>query len=129
MGELYVGLVLSLMKYQDEPGKLQIMLPELEWELDGTQSVPMLNAAFDHLQHLKDTQITESAPDDESVEYSNPALVLLEHREQCFDQLRVFSITEILSTNLNAELIGMGVGIDEGLPNPCFTVLYWADKA
>ncbi len=127
MGELMkTGILLHIMKLVGEPGKLMVSIPELEWELVGTQLAALLGAAFDRIQHLADTAIEETDPDEDSVEYTNPATLLLEHRDHCFQQLRLFSMAETLKDNLGSELAGIGFALDEFLEKPCCTVIYWS---
>ena len=128
MGELFVGTLLYFVKLFKHP-KMRISIPELDWELEGTQTVPMLNAAFERIKAIPDpAEDDEDEDKDSDPEY--PKIVeLLPHRDRCFAQARVFSLAEVLKENLGSNLAGIAFGIDEGMKDPLYTVLYWDDEA
>ena len=136
MGELFVGTLLHIVRLNRDSNKLMISMPGLDWELEGTQTVPMLNAAFDQIEGCPDHSRSMDDLCDESkselrgeAETEYPVIKLLPHRERCFAQLRLFSLAEVLKANLGSDLVGIAFGIDEGMEDPLHTVLYWADEA
>lgn len=129
MGELFAGTLLYIVRLDRDPGKLMISMPELDWELEGTQTVPMLNAAFERINEIRaGSDVGDGDKDDADHDYPK-AIELLPHRERCFAQLLLFSMAEVLKVNLGSDLAGIGFGIDEGFEDPLYTVLYWNDEA
>lgn len=153
MDELKTEIVLNMLRLVEEPYNLVITIPEREWELEGVQPVALLNAAFEEIAnpsvvgeagdeapevrdeegvapvewkpcHIETLPEPEEGADEAPVDLVDR---LLEYRDECFAQLRLFSMAEVLEANVGSELVGIGFGINDGLMNPLFTVLYWEE--
>lgn len=129
MGELFVGTLLHIVRLNEDPNKLMISMPGLDWELEGTQTVPMLNAAFERINEIPAGSDVGDGDADENSNHEYPKIIeLLPHRERCFAHLLLLSMTAVLGANLGSHLVGIGFGIDEAMKDPLYTVLYWADE-